>query len=435
MLQKFKKHIGLRFPALSKAPFLLACSGGLDSVVLAELCASCDLDFGIAHCNFNLRGTASDEDEKFVMKLAKKLRKEYYVKHFETVDYVRNNKVSVQMAARELRYNWFDELMLEYGYGFLVTGHQADDKLETFIINLSRGTGIDGLSGIPEDTPTIKRPLLQFSRADILAYAKENKIVWREDTSNADKKYLRNRIRHELVPGLKSLHPTFDKNFAKTLEYLAGTSSLVDNHIRAIRKKLFNDAGDHYSISVRALKLLQPLRPYLYELFKEYGFTEWEDVMGLLDASSGKEVRSASYRLIKNREVLLLQSIKTSVGVDKLYYLDDKPTSIPIKLQQSTVNKITDTAQTILYIDKETLNHRLSVRKWKNGDYFYPLGMDGKKKISKYFKDEKMSLISKEAQWLLCSGEDIVWVIGKRADDRFKVTNNTKSILKIRWVV
>ncbi|MEX0291590.1 MAG: tRNA lysidine(34) synthetase TilS, partial [Flavobacteriaceae bacterium] len=368
MLSSFKQHISDTFPMLLKRPFLLACSGGVDSVVLAHLCSASKLEFALAHCNFKLRAEASDEDAAFVAGLAKNLNVEFFVKDFETNSYVENNKVSVQMAARTLRYRWFKELMQTTHYNYLITAHHADDNLETFLINLSRGTGIDGLSGIPEKTETIGRPLLPFSREEILSYAKQAQITWREDASNADTKYLRNKIRHELVPKLKELHPTFEKNFRKTQKFLAGTTEVLDAHIVAIKDKLFVEKKGHYALEVSELMKLKPLKPYLYLLFKEYGFGEWDNVHDLLTAMSGKEVRSGTHRLIKSREVILLQELSDKEQDRKEYFLDSDDV-LPLNLRQTEVEVITETSDTILYIDKETLNDRLSVRKWKNGDY------------------------------------------------------------------
>ena len=367
--------------------------------------------------------------------LQKKLKVEYYINSFDTDNYINKNKVSVQMAARELRYQWFSELMHENALDYLVTAHQADDDLETFLINLSRGTGLEGLSGIPEETSTIIRPFLHFSRAQIMSYARKNQISWREDTSNADTKYLRNKIRHEIVPKLKELHPTFDKNFSRTQEFLAGTVEVLEYHIGELKSKLFQQQNDHVEIDVAHILTLQPLKPYVYLLFKEYGFREWDNVNELLTAQSGKELRSATHRLIKDREHLLLQELSQREDSADEYFLDNTDVELPVRLKQREVEKISENSREILYVDKETLNDRLSVRKWKKGDYFYPLGMRGKKKLSKFFKDEKLDMISKETQWLLCSGEDIVWVIGRRADERFRVTDKTKTILKFSLVV
>lgn len=430
MLKEFQQQIENQFPELKESSFLLACSGGLDSVVLAHLCTASNLDFAIAHCNFNLREKESDGDEKSVEELANDLNKKYFVTHFDTKGYIKKNKVSLQIAARELRYNWFYELMQEQGYTKLLTAHHADDNLETFLINLSRGTGIDGLIGIPSKTDVISRPLLKFSREQILEYAQAEKLKWREDRSNKDTKYLRNKIRHQIVPLLKELHPTFLDNFEKTRNYLAQTAALSENHIIQLKEELFKEEDGVIKIEIVQLQKLDPIEGYLHGLFKSYGFTEWDDVLGLLSGMSGKEVYSKTHRLLKDRAFLLLQQLQPVS--DEVYEISKNQTLVnePVPLSIIEANKVAEMDKDILYVDKETLKYPLTIRKWKKGDYFYPLGMGGKKKLSKFFKDEKMSLISKEKQWLLCSGNDIVWIFGKRADNRFKVTDKTKSILK-----
>lgn len=431
MLEEFKNHINTSFPHLREGKFLLACSGGLDSVVLTHLCHNASLDFELAHCNFGLRGDASDGDEAFVKKLAKELDKNFNVIHFNTVDYMEKNKVSLQMAARELRYDWFQAFIEEKGWTTLVTAHHADDNLETFLINLSRGTGIDGLTGIPEKTASISRPLLKYSRVQLEAYAKKRKLEWREDSSNQDTKYLRNKIRHQLVPLLKDLHPTFLTNFNQTQHFLRQTSGIAKDHIHQIKGKLFIRDGDIIKISVIDLLKLNPLEGYLYALLHEYGFMEWNDVLSLLTAMGGKEVRSKTHRLLKHRDYLLMEEISIPLGVEYVINEEDKWIDEPLKISLESVGKIEETGNTILYVDKETLKYPMTVRKWRKGDYFYPFGMHGSKKVSKFFKDVKMDQISKEKQWLLCSEEAIVWIIGKRGDDRFKVTDRTKKILKI----
>lgn len=430
MQKAFEEHIKKEFPELYRNRFLLACSGGVDSVVLAHLCAGGKLDFALAHCNFKLRGEDSDADEIFVRELARKLEKPFFVNNFETDAYASNNKVSIQMAARQLRYAWFEELIETERYGEVVTAHHLDDNLETFLINLSRGTGIDGLLGIPERTGHVLRPLLRFSRSRILDHAETEEIVWREDKSNLETKYLRNRIRHQIVPQLKELHPTFLENFHKTQEFLQQTAALAANHIQELRPQLFQEEGGVHKILIEALLVHEPVEAYLYALFGPYGFREWNDVRDLLSATSGKEVRSKSHRLVKHRKHLLLEPLGTKDN--KSYTLTEDQTRMdePLSLSIDQTNRMENVSKNILYVDKETLKYPLTVRKWKKGDYFYPLGMKGRKKISKFFKDEKMDVISKEEQWLLCSGAAIVWVIGKRGDDRFKVTPRTKQILK-----
>jgi len=399
-------------------------------VVLTHLCALNKMDFSIVHCNFQLRGSESDMDAFFVEDLARKLGKKIYIKDFDTVGYININKVSLQMAARELRYRWFEELMKVYNIKTLVTAHQADDNLETFIINLSRGTGIKGLTGIPAKTAKISRPLLIFSKSQIEQFAEINNISWREDQSNRETRYLRNKIRYGVIPKLKELHPGFLSNFESTLANLQGSAALLKDYILELKQKLFQQRGDVVKVPIESLSKLDPIKTYMYELFQEYGFKEWNDVVGLLGATSGKEIRSGTHRLIKDREYLLLQALYPSI-VEK-FVIDAVSGTItePLHMKIEEVNAMGEYANGILYVDKETLNHKLSIRKWEKGDYFYPFGMNGRKKVSKFYKDEKMDLISKERQWLLCSGDDIIWVIGRRGDDRFKVTSKTKNILK-----
>ncbi|SFW23037.1 tRNA lysidine(34) synthetase TilS [Cellulophaga fucicola] len=431
MLEEFKNHIKTNFPLLLKYPFLVAVSGGVDSVVLTHLCALCNLDFSIAHCNFKLRDAASDGDEDFVRQLANKLNKEIYVTNFDTNGYVDSNKVSIQMAARELRYNWFAKLLEKNKLKTVVTGHQADDNLETFLINLSRGTGVDGLVGIPAKTELATRPLLPFTREQIVAFAEANFITWREDQTNKETKYLRNKIRHKIVPVLKELHPTFLQNFENTQSNLQETATLANNHIKQIKEQLFVQKDTVTEISVLELLQYKPTKTYMYALFNEYGFTEWQDVANLLTTMSGKQVLSKTHRLVKDRDVLLLQELKEHSS--DVYLINEEQAEVdhPIYLKLEQVSALDATNDATIYIDKTKLEFPLVLRKWEQGDVFYPFGQQGKKKLSKYYKDIKLSVVAKEEQWLLCSGNKIVWVVGKRADNRFSVKDGVSSILKI----
>ncbi len=430
VLERFKDHITQHFPELRNTSLLVACSGGLDSVVLAHLCIRANLSIALAHCNFGLRGAESDEDQQFVEKLAGTFQIPFFVTRFDTAGYVKENKVSVQIAARELRYKWFKELLSNKEYSYVATAHQLDDDLETFIINLSRGTGIEGLNGIPEKSGQIVRPLLPFTREEIHAYALGEKLRWREDSSNKETKYVRNKIRHQIVPLFKEVHPTFLENFKSTQGYLKDSVAILENHFQEVKQRLFEPYENGYRISVKELQALHPIKGYLHGLLHAYGFTAWKDISSLLTAMSGKEIISGTHRLIKDREHILLQRI---FDVDTAYYevdLAKEGISKPISISIARVEEISQTGNQILYADKETLNTKLIVRKWKKGDYFYPLGFNGRKKVSKFFKDEKMDAVAKENQWLLCSGDNIVWIIGRRADDRFKVVPKTKTILK-----
>ncbi|WP_318345060.1 tRNA lysidine(34) synthetase TilS [Flagellimonas baculiformis] len=433
MLEKFKKHLDLDLPFLKGKRLLVACSGGVDSVVLAHLSQKLGLDMALAHCNFGLRGAESDGDEDFVRRLAEKLGVEVLVKRFDTEAYAENNRGSIQMAARDLRYQWFQEVLEKEGFDFLVTAHHADDNLETFLINLSRGTGIEGLLGIPEVNEKIIRPLLVFSQDEVLEYAQSEQIQWREDSSNASNKYLRNRIRHEVLPKLKELHPTFLQNFIQTQSHLLQSHTLVENHIQTVKAKLFVENAGNITIDIGELERLQPTAAYVYALFKEYGFTEWDDVNHLLTAMSGKEVVSKTHRLVKDRQYLILSELESGPKRSYLIFEDEKQPDLPLNLSLENVKSIEKSGHNTIFMDKEKLNFPLVLRNWEKGDYFYPFGMQGRKKLSKFFKDEKMDVVSKEKQWLLCSDNDIVWVVGKRADERFKVEDSTRHIVKITW--
>ena len=437
MFKNFHEHINKNFSFLNESKLLIAISGGLDSIVLTHVCQQTNLNISLAHCNFNLRGKESDGDENFVLQIAEDLDIEVFVESFETEVYAHQNKLSAQMAARELRYNWFEDLANQLHFDYILTAHHADDNLETFLINLTRGTGLDGLIGIPEINGNIIRPLLKFSRVDIEAYAKENKLVWREDSSNSSSKYLRNKLRHEVVPKLKEINPQLLQNFGKTLGYLKDSNTIIEDRIEAVSNTIINHVSDteiHFNLE-ELLKLNNP-KPYLFQLLKDYKFTEWNDVTNLLESQSGKYVLSETHRLLKDRNALILSSLNSNISsseVDNLsieFDTNQIETSFGV-LNFETVNLIGEINESTIYVDKDLLKFPLKVRQWQKADYFYPFGMQGKKKLSKFFKDEKLSLLDKENVWLLCSENDIVWILNMRLDNRFKVSDKTNSILKI----
>lgn len=437
MLEKFQKHINKNLNFLKESKLLIAISGGLDSVVLTHLCHKLKLDFALAHCNFNLRGKESDADESFVLQLAKDLNKECFIECFDTLAYAQENKLSIQMAARELRYNWFNELAEQLQFDYILTAHHADDNLETFLINLSRGTGIEGLTGIPEINKNVVRPLLPFSREDIEQYARAENLHWREDSSNASTKYLRNKLRLEVIPKFKEVNPQLLQNFNKTIAHLQNSKVIIDDRIDAISNQVIEDINDdNMNFNIAEIVKLSNPKAYLYELLKDYNFTQWNDIYDLLEVQSGKYVVSATHRLIKDRGCLLLSQLDKNVHSSAVesYLIEEstKQFKTPLgTLFLETTKQLNKLNASTIYVDKEVLKFPLIVRQWQEGDYFYPFGMKGKKKLSKFFKDEKLSLIEKENVLLLCSGDDIVWVINRRPDDRFKVTESTKKILKI----
>ena len=433
MLNHLKTHIEKRLGFLNQSKLLIAISGGIDSVVLTHLCHKLGLNISLAHCNFNLRGKESDADEGFVLELAENLELEVFVQRFDTELYAKDNKRSIQMAARELRYSWFSELAEQLKFDFILTAHHADDNLETFLINFTRGTGLEGLTGIPEVNDKFVRPLLSFSSKVIETYARTNNIKWRDDSSNKSVKYLRNKLRHEVVPILKEINPGLLQSFQTTLNNLNESSEIVEESIDVFLKKAIESIGDkEVRFKISEFKKLNNPKPYLFESLKEFGFNEWNDVVGLLDAETGKQVFSPTHRLIKNREYLLLSEInlEESISISISDNVSQVETPFGI-LFFDEADAIFGERTNIIFADKDALNFPLTIRKYKAGDVFHPLGMTGKKKVSKYFKDEKLSLLDKENTWLLCSGDDIVWVINRRADNRFRITESTKRILKI----
>ncbi|WP_053991314.1 tRNA lysidine(34) synthetase TilS [Mangrovimonas sp. TPBH4] len=432
-LDTFKAHIEQQFPGFFESKLLIAISGGVDSVVLTHLCHQLGLDVSLVHCNFNLRGTESDGDADFVFQLAKDLSLDLFLESFQTEAYAAEHKLSIQLAARQLRYDWFDELAKQLHFDYVLTAHHADDNLETFLINLTRGTGLDGLTGIPEVNGLFVRPLLPFSRNRLVEYAEEHQLTWREDSSNASTKYLRNKLRHDVIPLLKEINPQLLQNFEKTIGFLKASKSIIEDHVEEVEDSVIKEISEYdvkYDIS--KIKALSNPQAYLYELLKAYNFTEWNDVEDLLDAQSGKQLFSETHRLIKDREFLLLSEIEDKQETLILVSECDDKIKTPLgNLYFSEAAEVSNQGPNVIFVDKKKLKYPLTIRHWKEGDYFHPLGMKGKKKLSKYFKDEKMSLLEKENALVLCSGDYIIWVIGKRPDGRFKVCDHTHHIIKI----
>lgn len=434
MLLPFQNHLTDKFPEVSHSRILIAISGGVDSVVLAHLCSKLNLNIALAHCNFNLRGNESDEDENFVIELADNLELEVFIERFETEVYARTQKISIQMAARELRYKWFEDLKETLGFDYIFTAHHANDNLETVLINFVRGTGLEGLTGIPERNGNIIRPLLAFSREEIEDYARISHLNWREDSSNTSVKYLRNKIRHEILPKLFELNPKMLETFEVTRNNLNESAVLVDDYISALFPRIAKEEEFGYSFRIKLLKTIPHLKAVLYELFKSFGFTEWNDVYDLLEAQPGKIVYSKTHRLIKDRENLLLTLLPDPEEREFEILAGEEVVMLPIgTFQFEEVGELSEADAKTIFLDLNKLQFPLTVRKWEKGDYFIPFGMKGKKKLSKFFKDEKLSLPEKENCWLLCSRNEIVWVIGHRADARFRVEKETSTILKLTY--
>jgi tRNA(Ile)-lysidine synthase len=432
MLTKFKNHIQANFPNLKNQKLLLATSGGIDSMVLVQLLQQLNYQIAIAHCNFNLRAKESDEDEKFVKQYAQENKIPIHSISFLTEEYAIENKCSIQIAARELRYNWFHKVLTGEGYDYITTAHHLDDQVETFLIHFARGTGLEGLTGIPAQNGAVIRPLLPFSREEIENYAKENNINWREDSSNASIKYLRNKLRHSVVPVFKDINEGFLEAFQNTLAHLQQAEALVIDATKLVYEKVVVEIKQEIIMDLPKLLQHKNYKSYLYQWLKKYEFSAWEDIYNLVNAQSGKQVFSETHIIVKDRERLIVFP-KTKKEEIQEYFLtkNQEKLKIPLNVSLCKVDNISVTANNVIFVDEDKIQFPLMLRKKQEGDFFYPSGMNGKKKLSKYFKDEKYSLLDKEKQWLLTSENEIVWVIGKRADKRFLATETTQNIIKL----
>lgn len=432
MLSTFQNHIKQNFPFLEGKKLLLATSGGIDSMVLLHLCQQSGFDVRAAHCNFQLRGEESDADEEFVKSECEKLGVLTFVTHFDTQKFADDFKLSVQVAARTLRYDWFKTLLINNDYDYILTAHHLDDSLETFLINFTRASGLDGLTGIPKQNGYIIRPLLAFSRNEIEDFAKENGIKWREDSSNASDKYLRNKLRHDVIPILKELNPSLLRSFESTISNLQQAQTMVDDASRIVYRKVVSDTNFQKKINLPELMQLPNYQAYLYQWLEPFGFTDWSAIHELVNAQSGKQIHSQKHTLLKDRNELIVFEKKKDEPQRFLIDKDQKDVKFPLKLTFCNVDGISVQTTNTIFVDENKLQFPLEIRKWEEGDLFYPFGMNGKKKLSKFFKDEKFSLVDKSNAWLLCSDNEIVWIVGKRQDERFKVTTQTTKILQIQ---
>jgi tRNA(Ile)-lysidine synthase len=429
LINKFRENLQ-KIPLYAPQKILVAVSGGVDSMVLCDLFLKSGIQFSVAHCNFQLRGTDSDVDEEFVRNYCLKNQIEFHSKKFNVKEYKQSGNFSTQMAARDMRYAWLRKLISQHGFDYLATAHHLNDSLETFLINLSRGTGIDGLKGIQLKQNEIIRPLYDFTKNEILNYARENQITWREDVSNAQNDYIRNKIRNQIVPVLNEIHPGFLRNFEKSTGFLAEMQNLVEKTVEEKRNQLFVFQENDIIISIETLKNSEPLHSWLFYLFSPFGFKHPNEIEKLMNAKENGEIRSKTHRLIKNRNELLLAGIHLIEPSTEFMMEEDVILEKPLSLKFSkSKERDLNAAETL---DYDKIKFPVRLRKKKTGDVFFPFGMNGSKKLSKFFKDEKYSKPEKENTWLMVDDEGkILYVVGKRIDNRFRITEHTHKFLNI----
>ena len=418
---------------------LATVSGGVDSVVMLDLLIAAGYRTAIAHCNFKLRGNESDADADFVESLAADYSVRFHKIDFQTGKHAADEGISVQMAARNLRYSWFEEIRAVNNYHYIATAHNQDDILETFFINLSRGTGIRGLTGIPSKSGKLIRPLLFASREDIMDHATTTGLSYREDSSNASEKYLRNKIRHRLLPMLEEQNPSFRRSMMETISKLSETEKLFREELDNLKKDLLAISDDRATLSIPEIEKLGSKRTILYEILTNFNFSSAsvEDILNSFDGPPGKQFFSSTHRLVKDRNELIITALKEEE--DRKYYLDldEGRTYDPLDLEwivvENTDNFSIPKDPNIACFDLDLLDFPLILRHWKKGDYFQPFGMQGIKKISDFLIDEKVSIPDKENTWMLASGHKILWVIGRRIDEKFRITGKTRQVLMVKF--
>ena len=437
--RSFRNYIEKENLFLRSDAILLAVSGGLDSATMSHLFYLAKFKFAIAHCNFHLRGKDSDKDNLFVQQLAEKYNVPFFSKDFDTTGYATHKGISIEMAAREQRYQWFAELLEKEHYKYIATAHHLDDNIETVFLNLLRGTGFAGLHGILPKQQNIIRPLLFASRDEIEQYSKTEKLTHQKDTTNDSNLYRRNFIRHEIIPVFKKINPAFAKTMQANIERFKEAEKIIQRDFEKNIHSLIHQEKEQIHISISKLQQLKSEKIYLFEILNKYGFQSSvvDDIADSLNNISGKIFYSPTHRLIKDREYLLLESIKYISEENKfLIQQNDRKINTPVKLiieHFPNKNHVISKSKQIASVDFDKLKFPLTLRKWKKGDSFFPFGMDNKKKLSDFFIDQKFSLTEKENTWLLCSGNKIVWIISHRMDNRFRITEKTKTIYTIKW--
>lgn len=444
MLTSFIQYLQTDCKINSSDSLLVAVSGGIDSVVLCHLFSEANVNFGIAHCNFQLRGSESDRDADFVATLAVKYRVPYFSTAFNTLQIAKEQKISVQMAARNLRYQWLETTRQQQNFRFIATAHHQNDIAETMLYNLTKGTGIAGLHGIFPKRNKLVRPLLFANKVSIVQYARQHHLVYRTDSSNQETKYSRNKIRHLVIPVLKEINPNLEQTFADNTARFTEIENIYKAGIAHYKKKLLEGNEKERFISIAKLKNILPIiNTILYEILHPYGFSmpQIKQIITAMEAEPGKVFYSKHYQLIKDRKHFVLMP-KSARDASFLLIHDATQThitlgNVELYLSQHTKQNMIFNYElnNVAYFDADKIVYPLRLRYKKEGDYFYPFGMKmKKKKLKRYFIDQKLHKQAKEEVLILNDGKErIMWVIGYRTDERFKISRKTQNVLQIRF--
>ncbi|MFP3860048.1 MAG: tRNA lysidine(34) synthetase TilS [Bacteroidales bacterium] len=439
MIDRFLEYCSQHQLFSKQDKILLGVSGGVDSMVMLDLFLKAEVKVGIAHVNFQLRGNEADDEQDFVRKYAMNKDIAFHTVAFDTHDYANEKGVSVQVAARQLRYNWFEEIRRKHGYSCVAVAHNKNDEVESLLINLTRGTGIRGITGIKPKQNNVIRPVLFAERKEIMEYASLHNVPFKEDSSNLSVKYSRNRIRHNIIPEFENINPRFIHTVAENIERFQSVCNIYDQWISEVKNDIVTWENETVYIDIEALKNYEEKNTILFEILREFTFTKevTKEIFKSVDSDSGKCFYSQSHKLIKDRQYLIVAPLQQ---VEQRRYYIEKGTeqvTFPVTMTLREVEKngdyIIPKDRNKASLDYDKLVFPLIIRKWEKGDYFKPLGLNHYKKLSDFFIDRKYSLVDKERVWLLTSGEKIVWVIGDRIDDNFKVTPYTRKVLQIEY--
>jgi len=438
MLEDFLTYIKENHLVREGDRILMALSGGIDSMVMADLFLKAGIDTGIAHCNFSLRGKEADLDEMLVKEFAGKNNIPFHTKRFDTKGYAARNGLSIQMAARNLRYAWFEEIMNEKVFDFTALAHNLNDNIETLLINLTRGTGITGLSGMKPSSGKIIRPLLFATRNEIETYCNNNNINYREDSSNIETKYTRNKIRHNVIPVLKDINPSVETTLNDTAIRLRGINDIVSFFINDIRRNILYEKDNNIIIDIKLLEPYLSNKTLIYEVLKPFGITDTtlKDLYNIIKGNTGSRIYTDSHMILKNRGELIFSRLvdeeKEFFEIKNMVELKNLPFVLSADLIKISSGYSIPEDPVTACLDSSKVSFPLIIRRWKYGDYFYPLGMTQKKKLSDYFIDCKYSVIEKDRKLIMESAGHIVWVIGDRIDNRFRIKKQTREVLLIK---